>query len=152
MAWFNRFFSFSNLCSEHFFLNSRLKFHNFRVSKQHTSGLMFQKHFSRTDQKTAPVHVLPRDALVRPEVGREPRGVQPFLCIAWFASIDTMGPAFFSASEHRGLRNCINSPLILTFLVQKSCHNYEKWLKPNWKRNPFAGARACGNNLTLFCG
>ena len=64
--------------------------------------------------------------VVRPEVGREPRGVQPFLCIAWFASIDTMGPAFFSASEHRGLRNCINSPLILTFLVQKSCHNYEK--------------------------
>ena len=63
MAWFNRLFSFSNLCSEHFFLNSRLKFHNFRVSKQHTSGFMFQKHFSRTDQKTAPVHVLPRDAL-----------------------------------------------------------------------------------------
>ena len=63
MAWFNRLFSFSNLCSEQFFLNSRLKFHNFTVSKQHTSGFMFQKHFSRTDQKTAPVHVLPRDAL-----------------------------------------------------------------------------------------
>ena len=63
MAWFNRFFSFSKLCSEQFFLNSRLKFHNFTVSKQHTSGFMFQKHFSRTDQKTAPVHVLPRDAL-----------------------------------------------------------------------------------------
>ena len=28
MAWFNRFFSFSNLCSEQIFLYSRLTFYN----------------------------------------------------------------------------------------------------------------------------
>ena len=44
-------------------IQKRFLFLNFTVSKQHTSGFMFQKHFSRTDQKTAPVHVLPRDAL-----------------------------------------------------------------------------------------
>ena len=41
------------------------KYAIFTVSKQHTSGFLFQKHFSRTDQKNAPVHVLPRDALMQ---------------------------------------------------------------------------------------
>ena len=69
------------------------------------------------------------------------------------ANLSTMGPAFFRAAEHRGLRNCINSPLILTFLMQNNRHNCEKWLKWNWKKKPICRhARACGNILTLFVG
>ena len=33
------------------------------VLKLNISGFLFQKHFSKTYQKKAPVHVLPRDAL-----------------------------------------------------------------------------------------
>ena len=57
------FFHFQTYVRSIFFWTQGWSSIIFRVSKQHTSGFMFQKHFSRTDQKTAPVHVLPRDAL-----------------------------------------------------------------------------------------
>ena len=50
------------------------------------------------------------------------------------SSLSTMGPAFFSAAEHRGLRNCNNISVNWSFFLQKRRHKSENWRKWNWKR------------------
>ena len=50
------------------------------------------------------------------------------------ANLSTMGPAFFRAAEHRGLRNCNNTSVIWSFFLQKRRHKSETWRKWKWKR------------------